>query len=298
MSLYKQLLNEWAQDTDVLHEITDEERQRLQSTLLAMYKDIDKLCNDNGIVAMLGGGSCLGAIRHKGFIPWDDDLDLMMGRPDYNKLIELLKSGALSDKYEFRYPDGKMETRCAFLQIFKKGTVALSFGQDRLDIPHGLFIDVFPIEGAPNNWFWRKCKGYIANILRLISNCIDECNASPSTLQAYKEKPELYRLMRGRMLLGKMFSCIGSKRIRHWFDKFVKNENLSGLTCVPTSRKLYGGEIQECSFKFPAILVPFEDYLAKVPENYDKYLKDMYGDYMKIPPLDKRESHFYIALKL
>lgn len=298
MKSYKELLNEWAQVTDVLHEITDEERHALQSTLLEMYKDIDKLCNDNGIVAMLGGGSCIGAIRHKGFIPWDDDLDLMMGRPDYNKLLDLLKAGALSDKYEFRYPDGKMETRCAFLQIFKKGTVALSFGQDRSDIPQGVFIDVFPIEGAPKNWLWRKCKGYISNALRLISNCIDDSNSSPSTIQAYKEKPELYRLMKKRIILGKLFRGIGSKRLRYWLDRFVRDENLTGLTCVPTSRKLYGGEIQDCSFKFPAILVPFEDYMAKVPQNYDKYLTDMYGDYMQLPPIEKRERHFYIKLKL
>lgn len=298
MKSYKELLNEWSKQTNILHEFTDEERKKLQALLLEMYKDIDRLCEANGIDVMLGGGSCIGAIRHKGFIPWDDDLDLMMGRPDYNKLIKLLKSGVLDDKYEFRYPDGKMATRCAFLQIYRKNTKAMGFGEDSLDVPKGVFIDVFPIEGAPSFKPWRVLKGNISNIMRLISNCIDESHISPSQMEAFKECPEMYSFKKKRILLGKLFSFIGSKRLRHWMDRFVADENLNGLTCVPTSRKLYLGEVQPASYKFPAIKVPFEDYLAKVPKNYHQYLTDMYGDYMKIPPVEKRESHFYMELQL
>lgn len=298
MKSYKDLLNEWSQKTHHLHEITDEERQKLQSILLDMFKDIDQLCQENELTVMLGGGSCLGAIRHKGFIPWDDDLDLMMGRSDYDKLIELLNKGALSDKYVYRYPDGKMTTRCAFLQIYKIGTIATCFGEDSIDIPRGVYIDIFPIEGVPNNRCLRKLKGWSSNILRLIANCVDESKIGYSEKQAYKDCPELYSLKKNRILLGKIFSFIGSTRLRYWMDRLVADDNLTGLTCVPTSRKLYGGEIQPASYKFPATKVPFEGYMAKVPLNYDLYLTDMYGDYMQIPPVEKRERHFYMELKL
>lgn len=291
---YKDLFNEWAQQTDVLYELSLDERQKLQDELLKMYIDIDKLCTQNGLLVMLGGGSCLGAVRHKGFIPWDDDLDLMMGRPDYDALICLLKKGALSDKYEFRYPDGKMFSSSAFLKIYKKGTSICTSSK----YPEGIFIDVFPIEGVSNNGFAQKIIGIVANGLRLISNCIDELYMNDKILSAILAYPPLARRIRIRRVIGRIFSIIGSRRLRFWFDQIVKNDDLSGLTCVPTSRKLYGGEIQDHSFKFPAILVPFESYMAKIPANYDAYLSDMYGNYMEVPPVEKRERHFYEKLIL
>ena len=120
MKSYKQLFNEWAQKTDLLHEMTDAERNAVQQHLLEMYKDIRSVCQRYNLIVVLGGGSCLGAIRHKGLIPWDDDLDLNMPRKDYNKLISLLRDGVLGDKYEFRYPDGMMYSRTAFLKNINK----------------------------------------------------------------------------------------------------------------------------------------------------------------------------------
>ena len=86
----KQLLNEWSHETNFLHEVSEEERIQLHKAILDMYIDIRTLCETHNLSVMLAGGSCLGAVRHKGFIPWDDDLDLMMPRADYNKLICLL----------------------------------------------------------------------------------------------------------------------------------------------------------------------------------------------------------------
>ena len=86
-----QMLNELAAQSEYLHVLTEEESKDLKQMLLIMYKDIAKLCDENNITFMLGGGSCLGAIRHKGYIPWDDDLDLMMFRRDYEALIQLCR---------------------------------------------------------------------------------------------------------------------------------------------------------------------------------------------------------------
>lgn len=96
-----ELMNELAHKTNYLHEMTSSESSAMKRALLDIYRDVAKLCEKEGLTLMLSGGSCLGAVRHKGFIPWDDDLDVMMRRDDYERLIRLCKEGRLGDKYEF-----------------------------------------------------------------------------------------------------------------------------------------------------------------------------------------------------
>lgn len=96
MKSYKELLNENARNSN-LRQLTEDESAAMKKTLVAMYQDIADLCESKGITLMLCGGSCLGAIRHQGFIPWDDDLDTCMPRADYEKLKTLLVAGALGE---------------------------------------------------------------------------------------------------------------------------------------------------------------------------------------------------------
>ena len=92
-----ELMNELAKRSDYLRELTDDESKALKKTLLAMYVDIARLCEAHNLTVMLCGGSCLGAIRHKGFIPWDDDLDLLIPRRDYEQMIRLLEQVELGE---------------------------------------------------------------------------------------------------------------------------------------------------------------------------------------------------------
>ena len=94
-----ELMNELAHKTNYLHEMTSSESSAMKRALLDIYRDVAKLCEKEGLTLMLSGGSCLGAIRHKGFIPWDDDLDVMMRRDDYEKFLSrigvLVRSGLI-----------------------------------------------------------------------------------------------------------------------------------------------------------------------------------------------------------
>lgn len=299
MKTYKQLLNEWAKNTDLLHEMTDAERHGVQQRLLEMYADIRSVCKQHNLTIVLGGGSCLGAIRHKGIIPWDDDLDLNMPRKDYNRLLELLKQNALGDKYEYRYPDGKMYSTCAFLKIYLRDTIFKTVFDDSEQYAKGLYIDIFPIEGVPNFKPWRIIKGLIANSLRLIGNCVYESQYDMKTLkQMMGDYPELLSFIRKRRFIGKLFSFLDSRTWMYLFDRLVADERVTPLVTVPTGRNLYHGEIIESSKLFPAIEVPFENITADVYHDYNAYLTMMYGDYMKIPPVEKRERHFIKNIKL
>ena len=96
--------------------------KHLQRVILGIITDIDALCQKNSIDYYLVGGSTIGAVRHKGFIPWDDDLDVMMRRDDYEKLIRLCKEGRLGNKYEFDYPNRDTDAKTVFLKIYRKNS--------------------------------------------------------------------------------------------------------------------------------------------------------------------------------
>ena len=116
MRSYKDKLNDLSRKSSALRQLTSEEEKALKKLLIEMLRDIICLCDKHGLTWMMGGGSCLGTIRHKGFIPWDDDLDLNMPRRDAEKLKSLLKEHALGGDYEYTCPNSGKDAPCMFLQ--------------------------------------------------------------------------------------------------------------------------------------------------------------------------------------
>ena len=299
MRSYKSLLNE-AMNASGLRKISEKESQALKNCVLEIYDKLDNISKKNNLCLMLIGGSCLGAVRHKGFIPWDDDLDLVMPRPDYEHLISLLESGILGDNYEFVYPNKKKDSPILWLQIYQKDTRLIGVDGERPHYPNGCYVDVFSIEGVPSNNFYRKIKGYIANSLRLISNMIVDAEIPmiPSVKVFYKQNKRLRRMMIVRRSLGRLFSIVNHKTWICWYDSFVSSSNLTGYVGIPTGRGLYYGESHPASVFFPPKEGMFEGRKVLLPANPDIYLTRLYHDYMQIPPEDKRESHFIVDLQL
>ena len=131
------LMSELSHKTHFLRELSEEESKALKQAILNIYKDVARLCDKHGLTYMMSGGTCLGAIRHQGFIPWDDDLDIMMPRKDYDQLIILLEKGELDEKYEFTYPNAKKDANTVFLKIFKKGTKDVELATANTPFPKG-----------------------------------------------------------------------------------------------------------------------------------------------------------------
>ena len=293
-------MNMAARGSSVLKELSPEESAALKSCILGIFKAVTDLCGRHGLTYMLSGGSCLGAVRHKGFIPWDDDMDMMMPRADYEVLLTLLRKGELGKDYSFSYPDGKMESPVSFLKVYKNNTVLLGLtGGKDCPYPQKVFLDVFPLDGVPSAAFARKIKGFIADALRFAANTVyDSRPWSEVQKQFYQSSPEMMRTIRRRRFLGKILSVIPHRKWVYWFDRFVNNPSTSGYICIPTGRKRYCGEIFPTKVYLPTVEGVFEGMAVQLPGGWDDYLRNLYKNYMELPPIEKRERHFIVTISL
>ena len=300
MKSYKDLLNENARKGG-LRQLTEEESTEMKKMLMKMYGDVSSLCTANGLTLMLCGGSCLGAIRHQGFIPWDDDLDMCMPRRDYERLKELLQQGKLGDEYEYMFPSKGKDALCMFMKIYKKGTRCVEIGNEYTDFPKGLSLDIFPLEGVSENPLKRKLTGMLANILRLSANMVYEATypVSDTTRRVTQMRGWAGFMLKTRKVLGKLLSMIGH---RHWvnaFESVVYNSNTGTYLSIPTGRKLYAGETLPSNVFLPVRTSLFEGEEVFVPGDAERYLANLYGEnYMQLPPKEKRERHFIVDFDL
>ncbi len=280
-----------------IHELTEEERRKLKSVFLEMFTDIQLACEREGLAVMLCGGSCLGAVRHKGFIPWDDDLDLNMLRSDYDKFPEALEK-YFPGKYRLVGPGVSEYYNLPFIKIEKKGTVIRTV-YEREDENPAIGIDLFPIENIPDETVLRLWHGIWNNFYQYIAVCTKlwQRRSCPVTKLLYSTK-EGRASLRRRFLIGRIFSF---KNYQHWYEKCdkvakkYKDRNTECVT-VPTGRRHYFGEMLRRSDVLPARECVFEGERAFVCNNTEKYLSALYGDYMQIPPPEQQEKHFIVKI--
>ena len=283
-------MNQATIKSDLFVEFDDEMRRKFQMVLLKMYIDVKKVCDKYNLTLFVIGGTALGAIRHNGFIPWDDDLDLSLTRKDY----EIFKSvfiKELSPDYILNAPNYSEQPKNRFPRILKKDSYYRDIVDSKDEDLHHIYLDLFILENTPDNLISRAIKGRVSDTIGLISRTVFIWeNKTPELKAFYMSAGALNYYM--RMTVGFCFSFLPS---RMWFNLAEKalqynNENTS-CCCIASGRKRYFGEIMKREVFLPGVEKQFEGEKVLVFSDYDYYLRNLYGDYMRIPPEGERERH-------
>ena len=253
----------------------DEMLFELQLTQIEMLKVFDQICQNNHLRYSLYGGSLLGAVRHKGFIPWDDDLDVCMPRQDYETFIQIWDKTA-PNGYILQNKDIEPEFTQSFSKIRKKNTTFLQDKKERGKYHTGIFIDVFPLDRIPNGKIKRMCfqwncmkyqlftREFIPpkenKLLRLGSWVVLQCTPQKKRTQKRKQLEKKLTQYNGDTTL-QIVGIETMQMLKQPFDKHMLDSYV----------KLH-----------------FENGEFMCFADWDGYLKRQYGDYMQLPPEEER----------
>lgn len=251
------------------------ELDELRAIQLKMLDSIHQFCVDNSLRYSLSGGSLLGAIRHKGYIPWDDDVDIMLPRPDYEILLNEFENS--SERYKIQSYRNDVSFWRPFSKIYDSKTIVYE-----PNIITGVFIDVFPIEGLPDkDGFERYYKDFCKYRLRMGRST----HFSISTGRLDKLKTIIKRLMYPHR----------EKYIKE-LDDFYNSFPFGSTPYAGALSGSYGKKEHLPVEVFTDYIdLQFEDRVYKGIAKYDQYLSSLYGDYMQLPSEDKRIRHPFEA---
>ncbi len=275
--------------------LNNEELLQLQKTLNAILEDIVSVCDEHNLTYTLGGGSALGAVRHHGFIPWDDDIDINMPRKDYDKFIPLFRA-KFKNKYWIHTPKDTKGFNLLLSRIRLKGTSVVT-REDFANKEAGAFVDLFVIENTFNNAFLRAIHGIGCNGLGFLVSCrkfYRDRKQMMSIAQNAGNK-HLTKIFKLKIIIGFMISWLPMDRwvkIGDAWNRICKN-NKSRYVTVPTGRKYFFGEMYRREDICKTRNVRYDGKLYKVPRNIKLYLRNLYGDYMKLPDPDSIEKHVF-----
>lgn len=278
--------------------IDDETLHRLQAVLLIILDDITSFCEEEGIAYVLSGGSALGAVRHRGFIPWDDDIDIDMPRPDYDRFIAAFPA-RFPNKYTVQAPELTPEVGTSIARVRLRDTV-MRMHDDCGATDCGVFIDVFPIENVYNNRIARNFHGAACMAAGFLYSCRRFWRDRAFYEAFAAGNRDFHRTVRIKALLGIPTAALSMKTWSRIITRVYAlcKDNHSALVGVPAGRGHYWGEMCPRDVFAMSRDAEFEGRTVKIPAQAEKYLSHYYGDWQRIPAPDEREHHAYLELDL
>lgn len=262
--------------------------QYIRDMELELLREIDRICRRNNIQYFLSGGTMLGAVRHKGFIPWDDDVDIAMLREDYIKFKEVCKT-ELPHKYQYQSYTNKDGYHYFFDKITIKDTYFSTKYSDKFEMLKGISMDIFVFDKTSDNKFFSKLHFKTLMALRLLMN-VRWIN--------HPRKDKSYLLSKLLLPLLRIFSMDTYSKM---YDKLLrKYEKRDTSTVLPPATDHKWRGVMPKSWFEAVTDAPFEDVMSYIPTGYDNYLKRWYcEEYMELLPLCERTgTHDYYRLDI
>lgn len=263
---------------------------RVQQSILNIFKEIKPFLEDNSIPYYLLGGSLLGAVRHEGFIPWDDDIDIGIVRDEYERFLETVSKN-LPDYLELRSYRDESDHHYYFSRIVDTRYVMSREGSI-VSRKENLWVDIFPLDGMPNNWFVRRIHMLKLLWVRFCYHvaCFDKVNL---------KRPNRPISERIAIALIKGLHIYGHRNYKKWLvrlDALLRKYKVQDSNWIVNFMGQYKfKEMFPKSYYGNGKLYKFEDMELLGPENSDAVLKQMYGDYMKEPEdCDKNVHDAYL----
>lgn len=259
--------------------LTGETLRKLQFTELELMREVDRICRKNGIMYSLDGGTLLGAVRHKGFIPWDDDADIMMTRAEYSRFYSACKKDLDKENYFLQEFRTDPEYRWGYSKLRKNGTVFLRENQEHIKCHTGVCIDIFIFDKVPDNYICRRLHWFACFLVRKGLYSVAGVKSEKKLMIR-----SVYRFLSlfPRNFWVRCLACLVNS------ERGKNRELLSHLT-FPNRKEIRYGLAADY---FDAYVdIEFEGYQFLAIKEYGSYLTELFDDYMKLPPVEKRKVH-------
>ena len=259
--------------------------RKVQMIQLEMLVEVDRICKKCDIHYNIIAGTLLGAVRHGGYIPWDDDADVALLRPEYDKFRTACKTELDTTRFEFQDYRNTPGYRWGYGKLRRKDTLFLREYQEHMPYMQGVFIDIFPLDHVPDNY-----------VLRSIHNF--QCFCIRKALWS-----EVGRFAHKNLLMRGWYSLL-SKIPLHWiftiYRRMMERGNrretrMVRILTFPTPNKAWGYERRWYEESADTV---FEGVTFRGIRDYDEYLSFKFGNYMELPPEDKRKVHPVSDIKL
>lgn len=256
----------------------------IQPALLKILIDFDKICTENNIYYVITAGTLLGAIREKGFIAWDDDIDILVLPEGWKQLKKAIRNSDMQGEYEFLFPEDSPEITVDGKFVSKKVSLGSLLADEGLG--HNIYMDVLRIENVPDNKFFRKLKSICSRLIMISYNSLRCFKKNDELLNILaRENRELKNNLRIRKIIAVPAAVIGKKKMLSLMNKVNAHKNVnSKYISIPCGAKMYEGETFLRDVFLPAKKVEFEGYYFNAPFKYDVYLSQRYGDDYMTPP--------------
>lgn len=266
-------------------ELTEVQLRKIQLIELEMLEEVDRICRKCNIHYNIIAGTLLGAVRHGGYIPWDDDADVAMMRSEYEKFRDVCETELDHSRFYFQDHRNTKGYRWGYGKLRRKNTLFLREYQEHMPYPQGVFIDIFPLDGVPDNYFLRSIKNFECFCVRKI---------------LWSKVGKIADKNSAKRFLYAILDIIPEKAVFYYYHRMIhragkKRTRMVRILMFPTPNREYGyyKKWYENSED-----IMFEGTLFQGISDYDSYLNFKFGNYMKLPSIEKRKVHSVSKIRL